>query len=160
MNLSGRVEPSNMYGKALSCMERMPRPADFDVVFVVGPHKSGTSLLTELLAHRFFDPSRMTNPTERGYGERVPRYLTRECSIVRWINARYRGARSQGKSMTVVHLTDHVTREAMDSFLRLWSMPIVIRRLFSHIPSMIGLKVSAVADFEHVFVSLDDRCHN
>ena len=71
-------------------LDQLPEPTQFDVVFVTGLHKSGTSALVQVLADRFLDTSRITNPTERGFGRSSPRYLTRECKTVRAINERYR----------------------------------------------------------------------
>lgn len=58
-----------------------------DVVLVVGLYKSGTSLAVELCAGSGFnDPSASTNPTERGFGLSLCRYLTHECSVLRGLN--------------------------------------------------------------------------
>jgi len=55
--------------------------------FVVGPFKSGTSMLTASLEkHGFFNPASTQTRIERAYGRRVRRYPTRECGVVRSIN--------------------------------------------------------------------------
>jgi hypothetical protein len=108
----------------------LPRPERFDVVFVIGLHKTGTSLLTEYLADCFLDTSRITNPQERGYGcKAMPRYLTRECAIVRRINQIYRakallnsGGEESGSICN--------PQEEMENYFRLWSEPVVIKAPF------------------------------
>ena len=100
------------------------------MVFVIGLHKTGTSLLTEYLADRFLDTSRITNPRERGYGwKTIPRYLTRECAVVRSINQLYRtnallslGSEEGGST--------YDAQEEMEIFFQLWSQPIVIKAPF------------------------------
>jgi hypothetical protein len=57
------------------------------VVFVVGLYKTGTSLATELCTHfGAVDVSRYSNSLESGVGTSRPRYLTRECKVLRKIN--------------------------------------------------------------------------
>lgn len=99
----------------------LPNPAETDVVFVIGLHKSGTSLLTQHLSRWFFDTSRETNPFERGYGTALPRYLTRECSIVRQINGEFRAADVPQRA-PVIYL-----RNAMTAYLESWRRPIVLK---------------------------------
>lgn len=109
--------------------ERLPRATQFDVVFVVGMHKSGTSLLTEILSLRdFYDPSRLTNPAERGYGNQQARYITRECRIIRHINSHFRPDQRDWESlapMSVAH-----AKSLMLAYFRIWNRPIVIKSPF------------------------------
>jgi hypothetical protein len=57
--------------------------------FVVGPFKSGTSLLaSKLERHGFFNPAVHQTHIERAYGRRVRRYPTREARAVRSLNER------------------------------------------------------------------------
>ncbi len=116
--------------KRTAFTRRLPHPERFDVVFVMGLHKTGTSLLTEYLADCFLDTSRITNPRERGYGwKAIPRYLTRECAIVRRINQLYRAnALLSTTSEEVGSFCD--AQEEMERFFQLWSEPIVIKAPF------------------------------
>lgn len=55
--------------------------------FVSGVFKSGTSLLAEFYEEQgYFNPSRITNPDEYGFGTCGQRYLTRECALARILN--------------------------------------------------------------------------
>lgn len=57
------------------------------IVFVTGPYKSGTSLVTQLVEQRgFFNPASITNSNERGFNSNGGRYETRECSVARSIS--------------------------------------------------------------------------
>ena len=112
------------------------------MVFVIGLHKTGTSLLTEYLAGRFLDTSRITNPQECGYGCKAkPRYLTRECAVVRRINQLYRAnpLLSHG-SEECGSICD--AQEKMEIFFRLWSEPIVIKAPFFAYSLSDWLKIS------------------
>lgn len=129
MLLDLRRQRNAEFKKAIACIRRLPQPTRFDVVFVIGLHKTGTSLLVEYLANRFLDTSRTTNPQERGYGKTIPRYLTRECAVVRRINECYRA-----KALSVTsEKTAHVfmgARDEMEVFLRSWSVSIVLKAPF------------------------------
>jgi len=58
-------------------------------VFVAGPYKSGTSLLTSFIENEgFVNPARLEGSRERGYGRAVDRYRTGESKIVRGLNER------------------------------------------------------------------------
>lgn len=109
----------------------LPAPVQFDIVFVTGLHKSGTSLLTERLSSLFFDTSRETNPDERGYGSAMPRYLTRECKIVRQINDYYRNlALASPLTSADQILGSPEKREEIRVYLEHWKKPIVIKAPF------------------------------
>lgn len=109
----------------------LPKPPDFDVAFVVGLHKSGTSLLVEHLSNHFFDTSRVTNPGERGYGSTVSRYLTRECKVVRQINESYRSYALPSSSTSSADAFDWTAkRDEMRAFLQRWQGPIVLKAPF------------------------------
>ncbi|MCW3090475.1 MAG: hypothetical protein JWP81_1544 [Ferruginibacter sp.] len=60
----------------------------YEIVFICGLYKTGTSLLTQLIETdlRYFNPSASTNPNERGYGRKKERYHTRECKQLRSLN--------------------------------------------------------------------------
>jgi|GEM_PF-2434025 len=115
----------------VSLVNRLPEPKEFDMVFVIGLHKSGTSLLTEHLGNRFYDTSRETNPNERGYGTTVARYLTRECKIVRQINEVYRTHSTLLFSAQNHNNLDRSRkRKEMTTFIESWQNPIVIKSPF------------------------------
>lgn len=72
-----------------------------DVVIVSGLYKTGTSLAVDLCERAgFADPSRETNPTERGYGISLRRYLTRECRVLRRLNETLLAQRAGLSAMT------------------------------------------------------------
>jgi hypothetical protein len=113
-------------------LDQLPEPTQFDVVFVTGLHKSGTSALVQVLADRFLDTSRITNPAERGFGRSSPRYLTRECKTVRAINEHYRS-----NALATVRLDDanHIfdtaaLRSQMGDFFRAYPRPVVLKAPF------------------------------
>lgn len=109
----------------------LPKPTDFDVAFVIGLHKSGTSLLVEHLSNHYFDTSRVTNPDERGYGSTVSRYLTRECKVVRQINESYRSYALPSSSTPTEDAFDWAAkRDEMRAFLKRWQGPIVLKAPF------------------------------
>jgi hypothetical protein len=105
-----------------------PVPA-VDVAIVCGMYKSGTSLLTALLEKCLFtEPSRLTNPRERGFGTRMTRYLTRECGLVRQIN---HDILRQARSADLIcrdhlHLRTSTWLNVRD-YLTMWHIPIVIK---------------------------------
>lgn len=118
------------FAKKVAFARRVPQPEHYDVVFVMGLHKTGTSLLTEYLADCFLDTSRVTNPQERGYGgKEMPRYLTRECTVVRRINQLYR-ENALLSSGSDEYRSICNAQERMANFFRLWSEPIVIKAPF------------------------------
>lgn len=61
----------------------------YDLIFVCGLYKTGTSLITEFIENKlgFINPSAVTNNYERAYGKMVDRYYTRECKILRALNS-------------------------------------------------------------------------
>lgn len=112
-------------------MQKLPDPSNFDVVFVIGLHKSGTSLFTEQLSGAFLDTSRETNPNERGYGMIVPRYFTRECSIVRQINDLCRPHNLRTSCGTgYEQFTKAQIRDKMERYLSKWGQPIIVKAPF------------------------------
>ena len=89
----------------------------YDVVLVCGPYKSGSSLLTEILAgNGYFDPSRLSNPGERGYGTRGGRYLTYECALARTVNQALLGRAPAASGPLRVA-----------DYLSLWRFPVVVK---------------------------------
>lgn len=107
----------------------------FDVTFVCGVYKSGTSLLTKILSNSFyFDPSTVTNPYEHGYGISKMRYLTRECKIVRKINENLlpKHLFTNSNILSAIKISGYNTRLSSEiaypeDYLRLWQVPIVIK---------------------------------
>lgn len=106
-------------------LRRLPIPSQFELVIVVGPHKSGTSLLTEILSESFFDPSRVTNPLERGFGKTVERYITRECDVVRWINKHI--LLGQQSACTALTSQPFRAEDAILTYLQQWRRPFVVK---------------------------------
>lgn len=108
---------------------------DKDIVFIVGLYKTGTSLAVDLCGRvGFADPSRQTNPTERGYGLSLHRYLTRECRVLRSLNealmtghagltatARFHNPRLQRSAWR------HGSIRSPETYLFEWHPPIVLK---------------------------------
>jgi hypothetical protein len=61
----------------------------YDVILVCGLYKTGTSLLTEIIENSFSfkNPASKTNPYGMTIGVTTPRYYTRECLVLRRLNA-------------------------------------------------------------------------
>jgi hypothetical protein len=89
----------------------------WDVIFVVGLYKSGTSLCVKLCTIAGFrDPSRQTNSKERGYGRWVERYSTHECSVLRRLNEDWM---SQRDSLGMI--------SPAENYLLAWGAPTVLK---------------------------------
>ena len=104
-----------------------------DVHFVCGVHKSGTSCLTEMLSHHYFDVSTASNAREMAYGVSVDRYRTYECSTVRQIDGRFMPAfnrRSISAYLRSQPSFAHPHVVAASNFLSQWPLPIVLKNPF------------------------------
>ncbi len=89
------------------------------VIFVTGIYKTGTSLAVDLCTRRELgDPSRQSNPWERGYGASSTRYLTHECSVLRRINEGLLSSRTKGEK---------TGGAAPERYLQEWGRPIVLK---------------------------------
>lgn len=98
------------------------------MVFVVGPYKSGTSLLAELLAERgFVDPSSVTNPNERAYGLTVPRYLTHECATLRSVVDQLMPSRVVRGRFRLAGLPGSGGGPSPEDYLSAWRSPVVLK---------------------------------
>ncbi len=90
-----------------------------DVLFVAGVYKTGTSLAVNLCVKAgCSDPSRETNPGERGYGNSISRYLTRECKVLRQVNEGL--LRRDDRVVTV-------GRPSPEHYLLEWGCPVVLK---------------------------------
>lgn len=100
----------------------------FDIVFVCGVYKSGTSLLTSMLSDLYFDPSRLTNAFEKGYGLTHKRYPTRECSLLRHINTALLATslRSSPRPQAA-RRTLRFSTIGPKEYLSIWKCPIVVK---------------------------------
>ncbi len=110
----------------------LPEPLDplemCDLLLVVGAFKSGTSLAVELMQrHGYQDPSRLTNPCERGFGTTRARYVTRECLVVRRINDQLLVGRLQPPMTSTSLRADARERHAISEYLHRFSGPAVIK---------------------------------
>src|SRR3990172_6485470 len=124
----------------------------FDVAFICGVYKSGTSLLTKILSNSFyFDPSTITNPREHGYGVSKLRYLTRECTLIRKINENLLPQRLSIASnvLSAIKNRAYTARRSSEiadpeDYLRLWQVPIVIKdpRLVYTLPTWIAVALT------------------
>lgn len=121
----GRAKNELSANYAIHAHAMLPPPMRrwFDVVFVCGLYKSGTSLLTGMLAKiGYFDPSTVTNPNENGYGLSRLRYPTRECAMVRRIN-----------EQMLSSSTSRLSKQLYDpqigpvEYLESWDFPIVVK---------------------------------
>jgi len=91
--------------------------SEMDAMFIVGLYKTGTSLCVRLCASAGFkDPSRETNPKERGFGCSVGRYVTHECSILRRLNESWLRRKD---IMGMVTSAEH--------YLLAWGRPVVLK---------------------------------
>src|SRR5215208_4217470 len=103
---------------------------EFQVVFICGLFKTGSSLLTKILSESgYLDPSRLSNPQERGYSTSGGRYLTRECSLVRKINERllHRAAQEPARDDYGTSSSRPLNLSRPIDYLDLWSFPVVLK---------------------------------
>lgn len=92
-----------------------------NVVFIIcGLYKTGTSLLAHKLEtkYKLFNPAKITNSQERGYGTKGNRYFTLECAELREINLKIKELKEQRK---------HFTKSAISDYLYKWPVPLILK---------------------------------
>jgi hypothetical protein len=99
-----------------------------DIVFVVGPYKSGTSLAAgKFSLAGFFNPAQMSNPRERGYGTTVARYHTNECAWLRRVNDQLMPSHAAREKRRLILNLNATGDFSPRRYLSNWRDPIVLK---------------------------------
>lgn len=123
--IDGVNNKNNIFNAVQASFYKLKKISQYDIVLICGLYKTGSSLLARIVEEtmEFFNPARITNPSERGYSLNGGRYLTKECKLLRLTNEEFISYGHYNEFDVIKMKSVYLAQD----YLKLWKYPLLLK---------------------------------